>query len=745
MLWRWLLPLLLAAGPAVSSAASAADPQVLFSVGDDVATVNHALLAISQGDSAPLEALSPAFFSKPIGRPDQGYPDIIRRWTLFVPRALADLSDEPRERILQALDKSFLAGSAKLDADQVLCMALDFLPAPSARKAVKQASSQAFDLGDFRKYLALDALLGNPAEARKPIAQRLLAKGAEIDPSIELSAPGALVTTAANGRPDNDGITVQWRRVPGFLCACDPCGRALWQYAIEPNAETVFGPYAAVVAGRRGLRIAREDGTVSLLPTMPGAARVLCVAGGAVWFSDQTSAFRYDLTDGDITVMTLPTAPIGPPIVRGSRSMWLGERELFLFERGQLIHRFVHGQQAANEWRLLLDGGRVILSGGVGNYAFEPFDAQLEKAQPLERMRLYARASLYADALKAFQSDAALQALPEARQLALQSRLAQQDFAKAEDCETLLDLVDSPQAELMVLYQIHWYLDKQAIHDSNLAAARIKLLQSAAKATVMEVPRDPREFIAGHSCWTQALTGAGIQRWLSWPTNLGWPAQGDAKQPVENRFEEAPVIVDSAVRNDGATYHYRGLSLRIESQPGVTSVKAVDGASGAPLWHVRWESPIQFDAPSRNVVFSGDHILIGEGRSRITTVDIRCGDTARVRFTGADAVGTDLMLLDQTPNRRLIALLGPRGKPDELWLIDSAGKTQHERLPSTARWIAKAPGNALLVQLENETLLCRWQQDTVRVTLPAAVRDGPSAEDTSDGLISGHRLYRWRQ
>lgn len=734
---RWALPLLfvaaLAAWPA-GALAEASEPRVLVTVGDDVAQVNHALMAISQGDSGPLEALPPTLFSEPIGWTDDRNPDVVRRWTALIPRATAKLTAQQRDQLMRSLEASLRAGMPK-DPTARLAAALDHLPAHLAREIVARAASLAFDRGDMRTFLALDSLLLGGAEDRRPIAEGLLARGETIDPSIELTAPGALVATDTPPAPDDGGVTVIWRTSPGWLLACDPCGRVLWQYAVEPNAETVCGAYAAVTRGKRGLRLIDERGSVSSLPAMPVATRILCVAGGAAWFAANAAIFRYDLAGADITSFALPDTPVGAPIVRGTRSLWLGPRELFLFDRDQLIHRFAHGLPVDASWRLADGNGQVCLVGGGKAYRFEPFADQIAKAKPLERMRLYTVASRFEDALHVFAADEALRKDPQARALALRGRLALGKFKDMDDCAILLSLAGTPQDELMARFQIGMHLTEHG-PEPELEKSSKALAGFAAAHPDLEIPRDPREFAGKPASWTRVMTGAGVARMLAGPGKQPWPKRCDPTQPVQD--ESRPAAAADQPRNDGTNHHYLGLIIHVDPVLGSTRVQASDEATGAPLWRTRWQAPLQLDAPNRNVAFSDDHLLVGEGRDRVTAVNLQTGDVTAFRLTGTEVTGARLVLLD-----RGLAALTPPGIYDRLTLAGADGPSRQTRLPDRARWIARAPGNAVIVQLGAEAMLHDGQEPAT-VQLPDALRNAAEVTGTPEGLLADDRLFRWK-
>ncbi len=239
----------------------AAEPEPLAAQGDQVAAIHHALQALTRGDPAPLAALPAATFRAPIGIADPVDAGLLRRWTAFLPQAIARAPEPGRTAVIQALDALFLAAAGS-DGSAQERLAPDFLPAPAAIAVLRRQADRSFDRGDLAAFLAIAAWLeGTGADDASLHGRRMAARNlAGLVPDHEADLP--ILAVLPSRRPsmpspgpvpatDGTGAAMRWRRLGVWLAAVDHRDAVLWQRAVDRQAETVCGPGGAVYDGER--------------------------------------------------------------------------------------------------------------------------------------------------------------------------------------------------------------------------------------------------------------------------------------------------------------------------------------------------------------------------------------------------------------------------------------------------------------------------------------------------------------
>ncbi len=431
-------------------------PLPVAAAGDQrAADIEHALIALSAGDTGPLDALADEEFSAPLALPDAQHPELARRWTLALPVAVARLAAPAREHVLANLDARFasaLPGHAGEEARARV--AARFLPAPAAVRALGARADRAFDLGRFDEFLGIARVrelagggLGDD-QRRDAVATLLSGRGPDVDEGLRLQPPGLPRPTSALPLPDAGGLSVAWTVLPGWVLACDPWGGVLWQFRTERAAQVLTGPGAALVRDTMGVRALDEGGAVRELPPLPPGARVWSVAGGAAWFSTGAQAWRLDLAGRQVARLDLAGEALAAPLVRGDESLWLTAREVMLFAHDRPVQRLRHGLPAGPGWRLGADRTHPLVIGADGQrWRLESLAEQVAAATPLARARLLLAAARPDEALAALSGVAED---PESDAVRLRAHLALGARHAAEHEVELLALATTPQQRATV-------------------------------------------------------------------------------------------------------------------------------------------------------------------------------------------------------------------------------------------------------------------------------------------------------
>ncbi len=278
MPWRCLLSV-----AACAVLCSAVEP--LPTAGAEHQAVVAALSALRWGSDALVRGLPRP---GPDGVPaitDPADPDLARRWTELVPPAL-----RPG-------------------------------PAPSV--------AESFDRGRL-----IDVLLIDPADPRAAIARSLLGLDADGLPQPSLPSSG-------NGRAPAS-MPPRLVHGDGWLFGLDAAGAVRWQRRIERLARVAVGDDGALIAETAGLAHVDLQGLRRMLSPLPAFARPLATHGRWAWFHAGAEVWRLDLSSGAATPLTLPQAPLGPPLQRGEDAWWLTATELITTRGGSIVERMPH-------------------------------------------------------------------------------------------------------------------------------------------------------------------------------------------------------------------------------------------------------------------------------------------------------------------------------------------------------------------------------------------------------------------
>lgn len=702
--------------------------------------MRDALIALSRGEVETLEALPARLFTAAVPWPDERDSDCQRRWTQMLPSALARLDAAARARALAALDRLWRAQVDGVeDAELRAQLAVHFLPAPAASAELRRAGNRAFDHGRFQRFLAIDRLLVRGGLAVNDHGRRgyALARGGRavvVDADLALLPPGLPVAETAGvpsdpvgDDPGDDGLTVSWAVVPGWLTARDPWGAVLWQRSLGPRTLVHAGAGAALLRDGAGGRLIDEDGAVTALPPMPEAARVAAIAGGAVWFTVVAEVHRLGLADGRLRSWRLPGVPLGPPVVRGGDSLWLCANALATIDAQGGLTELRHGLPARAGWRLLAAGAWLgVVGDGARCYRLETFAGQLAHAGTLPRAALLRAVGRDRDALAVLEGDA-LAAATEAG-AGMLIRLLVSGSAPGDPGAVLARAnaaAITPAQRALVGW---WAHHAGPVLASAARGAALAALRAACTAEPgLELARDPRRLADDAASWEHVISGAAILAAL----DLRSP-QPDARHPLHDQPVQPTLPWDDGARTaQGLLYRGRLLVL---SDDGPDRVLRCTTGDGRRLWWRRWQPPPSTAAPGTSLDGRDDHLLVGEG-TRVQVIGLALGDLllaqggGSLALSGARIAGGRLMALTAFGADRDLVLTGGDG-------------VEHHALPASARWLAPCGDGVVVALLDGRCL--RYPGGTP-VELPAAVTAGDAPAATAEGLISGGKLWRWRE
>ena len=270
--------------------------------GADQRRVVSALIALGEGDPAPLLALPRHLLSEPPAIADAHDPELARRWTAVVPEALARLPAERRAAVAQALG---------LEHDR------------------QHQLANAFDRGRL-----IDVLVLGPGDPRATVARALLGLGNETLPQPALPLPGV--------GPIPFPSALRLAHGDGWLFGLDQDGGIRWQRHCERMARIAVGVDGALVAETSGLSAIDLDGAATRLPPLPSFARPLACHGAQAWFHAGSTAWRLLLPAGTVTVLDLGEAPLGAPLLRGADAWWLTAKALIHTHDAVVVERLPH-------------------------------------------------------------------------------------------------------------------------------------------------------------------------------------------------------------------------------------------------------------------------------------------------------------------------------------------------------------------------------------------------------------------
>ena len=304
----------------LAAAAEGDAPSPLATAGSEHAAVVHALVAVARGDSQPLLALPGHLISEAPAIVDPQDAALARRWTTLLPQTIARLPPARQAPVLAALDDFYLQATA-LGAVQPW----DYLPAPTASRAVAQAAARAFDHGQLRLALSLVDDGAQAAAARDLLNQPL---------------PRPALPTASRRQAAGPNLL---QHGDGWLFGLDPAGRVRWQRRCERQAQVVIGDNTAVIVETAGAAVIDGDGQARPLPPLPSFAKPWAVSERCVWFVAGTRAWRVVLgATLLVTDLTLPAVPLGPPLLRGDDAWWLTRESLVMTHDAIIAERLPH-------------------------------------------------------------------------------------------------------------------------------------------------------------------------------------------------------------------------------------------------------------------------------------------------------------------------------------------------------------------------------------------------------------------
>ncbi len=691
---RWSCLVLLAQVALVGADA----PAPMAYHGSAAADAIHALTMIAAGDADAVAALPAAIWHAEVAIPDHDDADLARRWTRCLPGALERCPSERRGAVLAWIDRACQVDLAQHPAEP--WRAGDYLPAPSALAAMRLLSARAFDHGRLLESLSACALLadeagGSQTSARLQAALVLCGLGPTVDPALALEPPGEPQPMPSLHLPPRsagaEGLSVHWVRTPGYLLAVS-LGGTSWQYRVSVDAEIVAGPGGVVIRDADGLRWLDELGHATTLASPPGSTRLLAIGGGQAWFATGDRAWRLPLSGGAPRELHLGAIPVLPPLVRGTRSLWLLPDELRLFDGDHELARMRHRLAVNPSWRLEAAAGGMaaLIAPDGGSWRIAPLQEALAQAPVLEQARLLIAAHRNADALQllAGSPDAAS---ASGRKLQIAAHCALGPAHVAGMADQLAALAGDP-ADAMGVRFVAWRL---APADA-AASRRLLLLDTLRAAGQAQVSWSIADIQAEEAQWSHQSTAAIMADALE--ASAAAKQRISAEEPLRGVALTAtppPPVSDEVVDDPqlGRVHRYGEHLLTLTSAGGATEV--ADHALGghALRWRVRWPSdPRQ---PSRSLAIVDDAVLVGEGTADLFVVDLDTG-SLRGHVDCGDAPAD--------PTRACIAgavLALPGSSDEELLLASGLSESSFDppaelvghlvRLPRPARWLAPIP------------------------------------------------------
>jgi hypothetical protein len=767
--WRGAL---LMACTAACAAADADGPRPMAFRGETAAAAVHALVVIADGDAEAVADLPRALFHADVAIPDAGDSDLARRWSLLIPRALARAGAH-RDAVVAALDTACRADLAAADPTERAALAEDWLPAPSAAAVLTEEAARAFDHGRLADSLMASTLLGpgdEPRARRDAIATLLSGSGPEVDPALALAAPG-LPAPAQVSAPvaTTRGLGVAWSVRPGWLLACDGHGRVLWQFRVDLGAEVACGAGAALVRDADGLSVLDEGGLRSTLAPPPGSTRCLAVAGGAAWFATGARAWRLPLSGGEPAALELGEEPLCAPLVRGERSLWLGRREVQLFERGVRVGRIHHFLDVRPGWRLGNDPSHperpLLISSEGGSWAIEPLASQLAAADAVGRARLLVDAQRCDEALLALKGMPGAES-DDGRSIAYSAHVGLGPLHVASHADEVAALAPTPAQAVFVHYCAYAVtLGLANEHFDSITPPVDPRAESQRLVPILRAHPDavlswsPEDIAVDHDEWRHASDCAtladALERSLSGASRPrvaeGTPARIVDLLPSPPHLDPD---VDETVTDPqlGGAHRYRGALLQLDHASGATSLTSRDAATHRLRWRTRWDSDPGL--PTRALSLTGGWAIVAEGPSRLVVLDAGSGERRLIANSAAvtaSATRARMLLAPGMAGPLRLAVLGPLD--DELALVEApsdprfapptaTGIATRVALPARARWMVAAPpfASAILLLEDGRALL---YPGAIEIALPDALRASDPPSVTGEGLLKDGKLYRW--
>ncbi len=684
------------------------------------ADAQHLLINLAEGGHDPL------WPERPAALPDAGDDGLARRWQAEIPALLARL-DGHGAAALAAVDRHCqVALGATRDANQRLGIALDHLPAPSARVELAAAMARAWDHGRLRTLSALAAAAargssgGMDGSAADPVgdpradlarAELFATDRADPLPLTGLPEPVAPATGArsAGGHAGETGLTIAWAARPGWIFGLDAAGRVAWQRAVPLDAEVRWGDGGAVLRSAEGLLALEETGHARVLGPLPARARLLAVAGAAAWFVLDARAWRVGF-DGAVVAGDLGEEPVAPPLAvpgavpgappgatsaRSWRSLWLTPRAVLWWAADGTPQRLRHGLPVGPGWSLAWasghDGADIVAPDGrrwhlPGRVAVE--DGQGADGVLL-RCRLATASGRPQEALDLLSAMPEVAATEAGQRVALQAHVALGP-----------EHLRQSRAEVGVL------VNACAKADPVLATAVLYAVNEALRA-------DPQPTVGTPSGWDiafhQALTAAKAAQPMALFSRKPDEAVDD---PAEWRHALSADGLDLALHAaaDRAAPPGPGWQWSLEHPEGWTEVACRD-AAGNLIWRHRW--PTDPSVPSRALARSGDWLLVAEGQDRLLVLTAATGDLVLAAPLGGAAAPPESV---RVLSPRRLAVLEPAGVDDHLLIFDVAGPPvevdgpvpwalpSSHPLPVPARTLDDDAGHAVVTLTDGRTL-----------------------------------------
>jgi hypothetical protein len=699
--------------------------------GEQQQIIDKALIDLVRGDTTSLESLPITAFLAPIARPDANHSGLSFRWTMSLPRALARLPDDQRKQTLARLDARYhTLLTPNLSTRERTRLAVAFLPAPTALEHVQYAANLAFDHGHFTDFLGITQLIPIQYDdvRRQSVALLLSGLGPEVDTTLQLTSPGTAIPTTAIASPPTAHLAIRWVVQPGWVLAVDPFDQVAWQYSVDRNATVVTGPGAALVRDSLGVRVLNDAGSIKMLTPLPSGAQLLCVAGGAAWFATGTRGWRMNFADGQVTALELGVVPIGAPVVRGHKSLWLTAHSFLLFDADRSIHRFQHQLPVASDWNLSSTTAQVQLQAPDGRqWHLSAFTEQLMHGELQLQAELLLRAHRFDDVLKLLSNltseDAPSLRLRAQIGLAFDKNIPLPDFNGNY----------SPTDQALILSAHFASADRgieHVLHKSPSTALFTHFdILSQQHPTVL-FSTDTHSLIDQSQTWNHIYTTTA---WVQWRKRKPLPR---AQIPtVKTTSVELPFntkLITS--RNAQGHLLWDDRQFRLERTLD-TIVVMCYGKDDTLLWRHQWRPLTYSSAPSQYMDIRDNVVYVHEGTARVIVLDVDLGVQIGA-FPLTDTSGTVYFL---SPTQ--LAQLGPLGINHQLTLYDANGRGLPIPLATPARWACNVGGH-LILRLTDLTAVAYPGAKSVIWPLPL-LHQPQAPVVTGAGLHSPTTLWPW--
>ena len=483
----------------------------------------------------------------------------------------------------------------------------------------------------------------------------------------------------------------------------DPFGQVVWQRQLPPRSRMWFGVNQALLLSPHGLELIQRSGASQSLK-MPGSVRPLGIIGNWAWFQNEARIYRLDLNDGaSFRQFDLPDAPLAPPLLSGTKSLWLLPHELVTLEDEGLSGRYIHGLDTENtaSWQLQRDHATktLVISHGSNRWQVNPFP---EQAQGANRPMYLNRAGRYSEALAAWQALSKVERKMASRELAIAiSALGETSGWQMDDA---LSWVSDPGWRLRMAISLLAFPSQATKQHQQ----KLKDMANQARSTL--VPLDPKTVpLHPSDAWNWIITGAGITYASDEdaPQRLPWR---NLRPGVSAEVPQLPALHRKAEQSSGFRRYLGDYPLRLAFSESNTELSLFDSDKQSLLWQQRWETPAYL--PGRSVALRQGVLVVSAGQSLIHVINPQNG-----QILCESTVPNGLAMPSQThwlgANR--LAILSPIGVNTTLTIIEQ-NTVKTIRLPQPAKW-AVALEEKLLIADVSGTL--RLFPDNKIVTWPA--------------------------